>query len=99
MAASRCRSTAEVDITSSSIDRIDIYRVLRVPEVWRYHGDVLTVLVLQADGRYRELERSPTFPDVPLDVVTDFVRQGRNGLTAQAVWDFEAWLRARPADG
>jgi Uma2 family endonuclease len=31
----------EVDLTSSSLNRMDIYAALQVPEVWRLDGDSL----------------------------------------------------------
>ena len=38
----------EIDITSSSLNRMGIYAELRVPEVWRYDGKAVTFLVLAA---------------------------------------------------
>lgn len=47
----------EIDITSSSLDRFEIYKNLGVPEVWRFNGDCLTINLLKA-GRYVGTERS-----------------------------------------
>jgi Uma2 family endonuclease len=47
----------EIDITSSSINRLSIYAALGVPEVWRYDGQTLTLLSLQ-NGEYISQERS-----------------------------------------
>src|SRR5438132_7530835 len=44
----------EVDVTSSSLNRMGIYAVLAVPEVWRLDGPVLTFYVLAANRRYAE---------------------------------------------
>ena len=38
----------EIDITSSSINRLDLYADLGVPEVWRYDGRCLTIYRLEA---------------------------------------------------
>jgi Uma2 family endonuclease len=49
----------EVDITSSSLDRMGIYAALRVPELWRYEGSRLTMYQLGADGEYRPCKLPP----------------------------------------
>ena len=62
----------EVEITSPLLDKLDIYAGLGVPEIWRHDGRTLTVLLLQADGKYLPADRSRAFPFLPL---ADFVRQ------------------------
>src|SRR5260370_39130270 len=47
----------EVDITSSSLDRMSIYADLGVPQVWRFDGDTLTMNLLPK-GTYRTTARS-----------------------------------------
>ena len=47
----------EIDITSSSLDRFEIYKDLGVPEIWRYDGEQLTINLLEAGG-YRVAKRS-----------------------------------------
>ncbi|MFI5458746.1 MAG: Uma2 family endonuclease [Isosphaerales bacterium] len=59
----------EVDITSSSLDRMGIYAELRVPEVWRYDGQTVTMFQLQADRQYGPCAESLSFPGLrPADV-------------------------------
>jgi Uma2 family endonuclease len=51
----------EIDITSSSINRLELYASLGVPEVWRYDGSRL--IFYQLEGQeYVEREVSPHFP-------------------------------------
>jgi Uma2 family endonuclease len=38
----------EIDVTSSSIDRLSLYASLGVPEVWRYDGNRLIIYQLEA---------------------------------------------------
>ena len=64
----------EVEVTARLGSRIEIYREIGVPEVWRYDGS-LTVLVLR-DGRYEEADRSPTFPQLSSQEIGGFVAQG-----------------------
>src|SRR5688500_6748040 len=59
----------EIDVTSSSLDRQGIYAALGVPEIWRFDGESLRVFQLGPDGDYRACERSPTFPELPLEGV------------------------------
>lgn len=51
----------EIDITSSSINRLDIYADLGVPEVWRYDGQALTMYCLE-NKQYQNCSNSIAFP-------------------------------------
>lgn len=52
----------EVDVTSSSLDRIDIYGQLGVPEIWRSDDEDLIILLRSPDGTYSESPKSLAFP-------------------------------------
>jgi Uma2 family endonuclease len=52
----------EIEISRSSIDRMEIYSRLRVLEVWRFDGTVVRFEILNKKGRYEERERSKSFP-------------------------------------
>ncbi|WP_333312715.1 MULTISPECIES: Uma2 family endonuclease [unclassified Microcoleus] len=39
----------EIDITRSSIHRLELYASLGVPEVWRYDGKRLTIYQLEGN--------------------------------------------------
>jgi Uma2 family endonuclease len=83
----------EAEISRSCLDRIGIYEALRVPEVWRFDGETLTVLRLQADGTYAPAETSGVLPFLPLADVARFLReydQKNDTRWAQAV---RAWVR------
>ncbi len=54
--------TAEVDIARSSLNRLSIYAALKVPEVWRFDGQQVTIHQLQANGQYAIVESSRYFP-------------------------------------
>ncbi len=43
---------AEIDISPPKIDRPGIYSALRVPEVWRFSGGVVSIEQLDAGGKY-----------------------------------------------
>jgi len=48
----------EVDISPPQVDREGIYATLKVPEVWLFDGQVLTIWRLRPDGRYAQSESS-----------------------------------------
>jgi Uma2 family endonuclease len=83
----------EVEITRSALDRLGIYGALRVPELWRFNGQTLLVLLRQEDGSYLQSTNSKAFPGVPMDEIVGFA-------TAEGVRDenayvdqFSAWVR------
>jgi Uma2 family endonuclease len=82
----------EIDITNSSIDRLDLYAVLGVPEVWRYDGSSLTFYRLEGK-KYRSCEKSLTFPILSKEQVVRFLElrkmMGENSL----IKSFRQWVR------
>jgi Uma2 family endonuclease len=88
----------EADVTHSSLNRLKIYSVLRVPEVWRLIGDTLTFLVLGLNGEYQQAAFSRSFPMVtPADLLV-FLQQVREAPDQNAVVrEFRAWIRQRLA--
>ena len=63
----------EIDITSSSLDRLEIYAKLRIPEIWRSDGQSLEILVLQPDGAYRASPTSLCLPQLPVAELVRFL--------------------------
>ena len=86
----------EVDVTHSSLDRMGIYAALRVPEVWRLEGDILTFYVLGADGTYKQAAASLSFPLVTPADLLGFLQQARQAGDENAVIrQFRDWIRQR----
>ena len=83
----------EIDITSSSIDRMGIYAALRVPEVWRLDREGLSVHHLGANGKYKEKDRSRAFPFLPMDEVRRFVREAETTDETTLMHSFHDWVR------
>src|SRR5439155_8826729 len=55
----------EVDVTSSSLDKLPLYGSLGVPEVWRVRGDgQCQILRREPDGSYRAVEASLCAPGI-----------------------------------
>lgn len=64
----------EIDITSTSINRMAIYAVLGVVEIWRYDGTNLKVYQL-AGRDYEVTTKSSIFPALPISEFTQFLTQ------------------------
>lgn len=87
----------EIDITSSSINRLSIYAALGVPEIWRYDGQALTILKLQT-GEYRPQDRSIAIPLLKAeDIVRVLALKNTMGETS-LVKQFRQWLKDHTAE-
>ncbi len=84
----------EVDITASSLDRLGIYAALRVPEIWRFDGVSLSVLLLQGDGKYVASQSSAVLPFVPMKELERFLVSYEPGNDTRWGRSFREWVRA-----
>jgi Uma2 family endonuclease len=73
----------EIDITSASFSKLPIYAQIGVPEVWRYDGERMTILVLEHSD-YAETTESIVLPPVTSIVLTDLVEKSKT--TRRTVW-------------
>lgn len=64
----------EIDISRSSVPKLDLYRTMGVPEVWRYRDARLMVFVLE-NNDYSEVEESAVLPGFPVARVQHFLDQ------------------------
>ena len=85
----------EIDITGNSGRRLSIYSALKIPEVWQFDGEILTVLRLQDDGSYRVSERSEELPFLPMTEISAFIRDYQPGTDTQWAKRFRQWVRER----
>jgi len=88
----------EIEISRSTLNRMAIYAALRVPEVWRWDGESLSVHLLTARGTYRQSERSKAFPFLPLSEFAEFLKRTDLSET-QLVRKFRMWVRKRKKEG
>jgi Uma2 family endonuclease len=85
----------EVDITARSVAREPVCAALGVPELWRYDGLRLTVLLLDsAAAKYRPSPSSAAFPFLPMDHFVEFVHRMEQEQQTAVLRDFQAWTRA-----
>ena len=82
----------EVDISSPSSRRIDIYRQLGVPEIWRYSNGTVQFHRL-AGGAYVVCDWSPTFPFVTTAVINQFLQQAEIQDDTTFVRTWRGWIR------
>jgi Uma2 family endonuclease len=83
----------EIEITRGTLDRMGVYAALGIPEVWRFDGDTLYIVLLQPDQTYRHAEVSRVLPAITADEVTHWIGLGRT--MDHTVWgrQFRAWVR------
>jgi Uma2 family endonuclease len=88
----------EIEISRSAMNRMAIYAAMRVPEVWRWDGEVLRVCLLTSRRIYRESDWSKAFPFLPLVEFTRFLK--RRGISdTKLLGSFRAWVRKRKKHG
>ena len=81
----------EIDITSRT--QLENYRLLQVPELWRYTQDGLQINLLQG-GKYIESSVSPNFPHIPLvELINQYVKQSQEVGRSQAIRDFKISIK------
>jgi Uma2 family endonuclease len=88
----------EVDITSSSLDKDSIFAQLGVPEVWRYDGSTLEILVLSGDS-YKRSPASSALPFITADVVTNFIVEGSKLSRLEWIKAVQTWVRQQKSSG
>ncbi|MHC5855594.1 Uma2 family endonuclease [Nostoc sp.] len=63
----------EITVTSGGINKLEIYRRLRVPEVWFWEDGLLSVYCLQSDS-YIKVSKSTLLPNLDLDLLAQYAR-------------------------
>ena len=79
----------EVVSTHESIDKLEIYRRLRVREVWLWQDEELALYRLFEKG-YKRIRRSRVLPEVD---ITDLVRRVRRANPWQQTREIRAYIR------
>jgi Uma2 family endonuclease len=84
----------EIDITNPSFSKLPIYAQIGVPEVWRYDGERMTILVLE-ESDYVQTTESIVLLSVTRNVLTDFVEKSKT--TTRTTWlkEVREWARKR----
>ncbi|MBW4663178.1 MAG: Uma2 family endonuclease [Chroococcus sp. CMT-3BRIN-NPC107] len=82
----------EIDITSSSVNKLEIYSALGVPEIWRCNGHILHFYQL-VEKQYIEREFSCAFPLVSAIEISQFIEQSKTIGEIALIKLFRAWVR------
>ncbi|NJL53848.1 Uma2 family endonuclease [bacterium] len=84
----------EIDVTSNSQNRLQVYADLAVKEVWIYDGDALVVNQLQ-NGVYTVSQSSQFFPNVSIPEIAGFLKNAVVMDYLELVKDFRRWVRSQ----
>ncbi|MCC5639377.1 Uma2 family endonuclease [Nostoc sp. CHAB 5844] len=63
----------EIIVTSGTLNRKDLYRPKKVPEVWFWKSNQITIFRLTEQGEYVEVDRSGFFPDLDLALLLHYL--------------------------
>ncbi len=81
----------EVEITTPALNKLPIYAAFHVPELWRYDGQRLAILVLHG-AEYAESETSHAFPSAAAVALSRLAR--RSFLLKRTEWlrEVRSWV-------
>jgi Uma2 family endonuclease len=82
----------EVEVTHSTIDRMDIYAALGVPELWRWDNGALQFWVL-SQQHYQQVQHSATFPQLSATDLETFIALADQTDQTTLIRRFRAWVR------
>jgi Uma2 family endonuclease len=83
----------EIDVTNSSLKRLQVYADLGVAEVWIYDGESLMIHQLQ-NGSYQIASVSQFFVNVPIANISRFLQQSPRVDYLELVKSFRDWVRS-----
>ncbi|MEL7333871.1 MAG: Uma2 family endonuclease [Cyanobacteria bacterium J06560_2] len=82
----------EVDITSRSKYREQVYSALKIPEIWTYDGQSLTFFILEGES-YSIALHSNAFPKVKAKDIELFLHQAVGTDYLTLISEFRQWLK------
>jgi Uma2 family endonuclease len=84
----------EIDVTSPSLKKFPIYARMNVPEVWRYTGEKVTVLLLR-EGNYVESQASAAVPRLTSSDLSELVERSKTVKRSTWIKAVREWARSR----
>ncbi|BAY24339.1 hypothetical protein NIES2100_41340 [Calothrix sp. NIES-2100] len=63
----------EVIVTSGTINRTELYKPKKVPEVWFWKSNEIKIFRLTEDGEYQEVNRSGFFPELDRALLLHYI--------------------------
>lgn len=83
----------EVDITSLSTFRENIFAAFGVPEIWRFDGEKIQILRLEK-GKYIEISNSLSLPKVTPEKLTEFVNKSQTLSRLEWISEVRTWAKS-----
>jgi Uma2 family endonuclease len=83
----------EVDFYHTSDEKFEIYAEFGISEFWVHDTEKLKIYKLQADGKYKEIERSEELPILTSAVLSEFLKRGQSEQQFTVLSDFQNWLQ------
>ncbi len=84
----------EIDVTSSSYNRLQVYADLGVAEVWIYNGESLAIKQLQ-NNTYITSQKSQFFLNLPIPEIAQFLQQAEAVDYLKLVKTFRQWVKSQ----
>ena len=85
----------EVDITSPSTQRLEIYKAIAIAEVWCYTKQRGVTIYQWRSGEYAEVQASVAFPQVTTDQLNRFLQQRQTQSENQVIRAVRSWIQSQ----
>ena len=86
----------EIEVTRSALPRLPVMAAFSVPEVWRFDGTTISILLLRTDGTYEKSTVSRAFPRLPIPEIEQLLQGAIELDHVSTAIAFRDWLRANP---
>jgi Uma2 family endonuclease len=83
----------EIEHSRAVLDRLGIFAAFGIPEVWRYDGKTLAVLLLRPNNNYAPSATSRAFPVLPVEGLAGFLGMAGAHEYLDILRQFRAWVR------
>lgn len=87
----------EVEISRSVLNRLGLFAALGIPEIWRYDGQRIQVLLLSPDRTYQPSPTSKALPMVPVGELARFLDMRHTAGETELLAAFLAWVQEQQA--
>jgi len=80
----------EVIVTSGTINRTELFKPKRIPEIWFWESNEIKIFSFTEAGEYVEVNRSRFFPDLDPALLLDYIAMPDQ---YDAVFEFQQFIR------
>jgi len=82
----------EIELTRSSLDQLNMYAALKVPEVWSRDAAGVVARCLEPSGSYRIVEKSAALPGLAIAELNRFLAMAGTRSETQIVRELRVWV-------